>query len=678
MGYASFFILTPPCATEIIARITFWPRGFVIYPPFETPALLFSLEEIPHMMFSVRAQGFSAGRSAAICAVVFSVVLSAASLAQVSVLTHHNDLARTGQNLSETYLTPAVVNAERFGQLFTQPLDGMAVAEPLYVQNLEINGTTHNVVFVVTLHDGVYAFDADSSTAPLWYTSLINPPSVTTVPITDQGCVGHNFTEMGILGTPVIDPTTNTMYLVAKTLESGSYVFRLHALNIQNGQETFGGPTEITASYTSEGKTVTFEQQHRMNRPALLLSNGVLYIGFGNMGCKGSPPSTGWLMAYSASTLQQMAVLDVGPTQSAIPGIWLSGEGPSVDASGNVYVPTGEGLFDYNVGGLDYGDTLMKLNLSSGSFNMTDYFTPYNQAYLTTNDLDLGAGGLILLPPQPGPYPNLGVIAGKESVIYVVNLDDLGGYNSAVDNVVQEVPFNPDEETIIRGGYAYWNQNLYFGALAEGGVGVPVEMFSLSNGLLSTTPTATTARPYSFFSLFSISANNESNGILWGVGQQGTGSTLDAFNATNLAPLYISPQFNLALHFDTPMIANGKVYVTTQNSLEVMGLFNETLIAGGNKQTGEAGAPLAKPLTVKVTNAYTGAAMVGVTVSFSDGGSGGTFSNPSPVTNSQGYAATTYTLPGKAAVYKISASNSGLTTGHFTETATAPGSVVGH
>jgi hypothetical protein len=630
------------------------------------------------MMFRIRAQGFSTGRSA-VCALVFSVVLSAASLAQVSVLTHHNDGARTGQNLSETYLTPAVVNAERFGQLFTQPLDGMAVAEPLYVPNLQINGATHNVVFVVTLHDGVYAFDADSNTAPLWYTSLINPPSVTTVPIADQGCVAHNFSEMGILGTPVIDPTTNTMYLVAKTLESGSYVFRLHALNIQTGQETFGGPTVITGSYTSEGKVVTFEQQHRMNRPALLLSNGVLYIGFGNMGCKGAPPSTGWLMAYSASTLQQMAVLDVGPTQSAIPGIWLSGEGPSVDANGNVYVATGEGLFDYNVGGLDYGDTLMKLNLSGGSFDLLDYFTPYNQAYLTTNDLDLGAGGFILLPPQPGSYPDLGVIAGKQGVIYLINMDNLGGYNSAVDNVVQEVPFNADnEDEIIRGGYAYWNQNLYFGALKDGGVGVPVEMFSLSNGLLSTAPTATTTKPYSFFSMFSISANNESNGILWGVGQQGTGSTLDAFNATNLAPLYISPQFTLALHFDTPMIANGKVYVTTENSLVVMGLFNETLIAGGNKQTGQTGTTLAKPLSVKITNVYTGAVMAGVTVNFSDGGSGGTFSNPSPVTNSQGYATTTYTLPGQAAVYKITASSSGLTAAHFTETATASDSVAGH
>jgi hypothetical protein len=626
-----------------------------------------------------RAKGFSIRLLIGVaCGVLCAAALSPAGLAQVSVLTHHNDLARTGQNLSETYLTPSNVNATHFGQLFVQPLDGMAVAEPLYMQNLQINGATHNVVFVVTLHDGVYAFDADSNIAPLWYTSLINPPSVTTVPIADQGCVAHGFTEMGILGTPVIDPTNNTMYLVAKTLESGSYVFRLHALNILTGVEVPGSPTVITASYISEGKTVTFIQQHRMQRPALLLSDGVLYIGFGNMGCKGSPPSTGWLMAYSESTLQQLAVLDVGPTQAAIPGLWMSGEGPSVDSSGNVYVPTGEGLFDYNVGGLDYGDTLMKVNLSGGTFSLLDYFTPYNQAYLDANDLDLGAGGLILLPTQPGPYPNMGVIAGKEGTIYLVNLNDLGEYNPAMDQVVQEVPFNTSGDAIIRGGYAYWNQNLYFDALEDGGKGVPVEMFSLSNGLLSTEPTAMTAKPYSFFSLLSVSANGQNNGILWGVAQETAGSTLNAFNATNMDALYASPPFDVALHFDTPMIANGKVYVTTEDSVVVMGLFNLTVIAGGNDQTGVTGATLTKPLTVKVTNAYGGAVMAGVAVNFSDGGSGGTFGNPSPVTNSEGYAATTYTLPPNAGTYKITATSTGFTTPTFTETATTTGSVSEH
>jgi len=426
------------------------------------------------------AENFSTVMVCALSAFLLALVLPSSSLAQVSVLTHHNDNLRTGQNLSETYLTPSVVNATRFGELFAQPLDGMAVAEPLYVPNLLVNGTTHNVVFVVTLHDGVYAFDADNNTgnnaAPLWYTSLIDPPSVTTVPIADQGCVNHNFTEMGILGTPVIDPTTNTMYLVAKTLESGSYVFRLHALNIQTGKESTGGPVPIQASYVSNGDVVTFTEQHRMNRPALLLSNGVVYIEFGTMGCKGAPPSTGWMMAYNASNLQQLAVLDVGPTQRATPGIWMGGDGPSVDSNGNVYLATGDGLFDYDLGGLDYGSTLMKVSLNGDALSLVDYFTPYNQDYLNDNDLDLGSGGLVLLPPQSGPYPNLGVIAGKEGTIYLINQDSLGGYNPAADQVLQEIPFNASETINLNGGATYWNQNIYFGGVNDDH-GIPVQMF---------------------------------------------------------------------------------------------------------------------------------------------------------------------------------------------------------
>ena len=620
--------------------------------------------------------------ASAISAALLSLMLSGASAGQVSVLTHHNDTSRTGQNLAETYLTPAVVNTGRFGQLFTQSLDGIAVAEPLYVQNLQINGATHNVVYVVTLHDGVYAFDADSNSgsnaSPLWYTSLINPPSVTTVPIADQGCVEHGLNELGILGTPVIDPTTNTMYLVAKTLESGSYVFRLHALSILTGQEVFGGPVPIQASYiTSAGKVVTFEQQHRMNRPALLLSNGTVYIGFGTMGCKGSPPSTGWFMAYSASTLKQAAAVDMGPTQSAIPGLWMAGYGPSVDSNGNVYIATGEGLFDYNAGGLDYGDTLLKLNLENGALDLVDYFTPYNQAYLSTNDLDLGSSGVVLLPTQSGPYPNLAVIAGKQGLIYLVNQDDLGEYNPAVDQVVQEVPFNPNTEINIDGGATYWNQFVYFGGVGPDGKAIPVEAFSLTDGVLSSSPVMT-SKPYSFFSMFSISANGSENGILWGVQFKPAGASLTAFNATNLDTLYMSPLFEQTLHFVTPMIANGKVYVTTMNSLEVQGLFNESQVAGGNNQTAEVSTQLPKVLSVRVVNVYTGQVMPGVTVNFSDGGSGGTFSNPNPLSGATGYANTKYILPSAANVYKLTASAPGFTTARFTETATAPVSAVNH
>jgi hypothetical protein len=625
------------------------------------------------MKLRFRAEGFSTGLIGAICVVLVSVVLSLPSRAQVSVLTHHNDNSRTGQNLAETYLTPDVVNYNHFGALFSHPVDGIVIGQPLYVPNLQVNGATHNVVFVATLHDGVYAFDADNNTgknaSPLWYRSFINPPNVTTVPIADQGCPSNGFTELGILGTPVIDPTTNAMYLVAKTKEKGTYVHRLHALDITTGHEKFGGPRVIKASYDSGGHEVTFQDQHRMQRPALLLSNGVVYIAFGTMGCKGNPPSTGWMMAYSASNLQQLAVLDVGPTQTGLPGIWMGGAGPAVDSNGDVYVATGDGVFDYTVGGLDYGDTLLRLSLAGGSFGLADYFTPYNQADLYARDLDLGSSGLVVLPDQQGPNKHLGIIAGKQGMIYLVNRDNLGQYNSVTDQVVQEVPFDPGSEIEIMGGANYWNNLVYFG-----GQHVPVKSFSLTNGLLSTSPVATTTYSYNFSSLFSISANGEENGILWGVEQKLHRSVLNAFQATNLKPLYQSTQrdpLHGTPHLVVPTIANGKVYIGTRDNVAVMGLFAKIVHTGGDKQTGHVGTKLPKALRVTVTDAYTGKPISGVTIHFSDGGSGGSFSNPNPVTNSGGVATTNYTLPGQPGVYIITASRTGFTTAGWTETATA-------
>jgi hypothetical protein len=616
-------------------------------------------------------EGFLSGLSGTIGAVLVSVLLSSPSFAQVSVLTHHNDNSRSGQNLSETYLTPDVVNYNHFGELFSQPVDGMIIGQPLYVPNLQIQGATHNVVFVATLHDGVYAFDADSNrgnnASPLWYTSFIDPPTVTTVPIADQGCPTNGFTELGILGTPVIDPRTNTMYLVAKTKEEGNYVHRLHALDITTGQEKFGGPVVIKASYQSGSNELIFRDRHRMQRPALLLSNGVIYIAFGNMACKSSPPSTGWMMAYSASTLQQLAVLDVGPTQNSLPGIWMGGDGPSIDSNGDLYVATGDGLFDYAIGGLDYGDTLLKLNLAGNSFNLIDYFTPYNQADLYANDLDLGSSGLVILPDQQGPYPHLGIIAGKGGMIYLVNQDNLGQYNSIADQVVQELPFDPNSEVEIMGGATYWNNFVYLG-----GLHVPVEAFSLTNGLLSTSPVATTTYPYYFSSLFSISANGEENGILWGVEQLSQRSILDAFDATNLTLLYRSgprDPIDAATHLVLPTIANGKVYVGTKDDIVAMGLLAKIERSGGSNQTGQVGTQLPKPLRATVTDAYTEKPMPGTTIHFSDGESGGSFSNSDPVTNSQGVATTKYTLPSNPGVYTITASGTGFTAVGWSETA---------
>jgi hypothetical protein len=625
------------------------------------------------MKLDFRAQGFSSGLTGAICVVLVSVVLSVASLAQVSVLTHHNDNSRTGQNLVETYLTPDVVNFNQFGELFNQPVDGMVIGQPLYMPNLQINGASHNVLFVATLHDSVYAFDADSNSgnnaSPLWYTSFINPPNVTTVPMVDQGCLNNHFTELGISGTPVIDPTTNTMYLVAKTKEAGNYVHRLHALDVTTGQEKFGAPVVVKASYESNGNQVTFKDQHRMQRPALLLSNGVVYIAFGSMGCKAYPPSTGWMMAYSASNLQQLAVLDVGPTQTNLPGIWMAGDGPAVDSNGDVYVATGDGLFDYTMGGLDYGDSLLKLSLEGNSLGLVDYFTPYNQADLDVADLDLGSSGFVILPDQQGPYPHLGIIAGKQGMIYLISWDNLGQYSPIADQVVQEVPFDPNSEIEILGGATYWNNLVYFG-----GQHVPIEAFSLTDGLLSTSPVQKTTYSYNFSSLFSISANGTENGILWGVEQQSQGSSLNAFQATNLKPLYRSTArdpMHGATHLVLPTIANGKVYVGTKDNVVVMGLLAKISRSGGDKQTGKVGTQLRTALRATVTDAYSGNSMPGVTIHFVDRESGGSFSNSDPVTNNQGVATTKYTLPGEPGLYIITASSPGFTTAGWSETAIA-------
>jgi outer membrane protein assembly factor BamB len=603
--------------------------------------------------------------------VVVLLALSASSLAQVSVVTQHNDNARTGQNLSETDLTPSVVNTKHFGELFAQSVDAMVVGQPLYLPNLQINGGTHNVVFVTTLNNSVYAFDADSNTgsnaSPLWFQNFGTP-----VPIAEQGCSFIGFATVGIVGTPVIDPGTGMMYLVAKTKENGNYVHRLHALDVTTGQEKAGGPVVIQASYNSNGNQVTFTDQHHMQRAALLLSDGVLYIPFGTAGCKGYPPSTGWMMAYNANNLQQLAVLDIGPTQDALPGIWMSGFGPAADKSGDVYVATGDGLFNYDVGGLDMGDTLLRLRLGGGVFGVADYFTPYNQADLYTRDLDLGSSGLVVLPHQPGPYPNLALIAGKQGMIYLVNRDNLGQYNPIADMVVQEVPFDPSLEVPIFGGATYWNNFVYFGSRH-----FPIESFSLTNGMLSTTPVAKTAASYSTASQFSISAHGKHAGILWGVERvPNVNSILDAFQATNLKLLYSSSEnptrdpLHVASHYVLPTIANGKVYVGTTDNLVVMGLLSKIKPIAGNNQTGLVSTTLPKALKVKVKNIYTGQPMAGVTITFSDGGAGGSFSHPTAVTNDDGVAGTKYTLPAEEGVYQITASNLTFITGHFTETAT--------
>jgi hypothetical protein len=544
---------------------------------------------------------------------------SGTGYAQVSVLTYHNDVSRTGQNLNETILTPANVNQNEFGKLLSYNVDGFVVAQPLYLQNVSIpNLGSHNVVYVATLHDSVYAFDADNinpKAAPLWQISFINPAmGITSVSGADAGCTGvTHFTEHGIVGTPVIDPDSGTLYVNAKTDDNGTYVQRLHALDIGTGQEKFGGPVVIAASVPGTGdgsSTVTFNALNQMSRPGLLLLNNTIYAVFGANGCK-QVHNHGWVLAYDARTLQQTGVFNTTPNQNN-GGSWQAGSGPAADSSGNIYLETADAIFDADSGGVDFGDSILKLTPGSNGLSLADYFTPMSQALDNLNDLDLGSVGPLVLPDQPGPYPHLLIGSGKDETIYLMNRDNMGGYSPAQDQIVQEVP--PAFTRQRDGVPTYWNGMVYFEQF-----GSPVIAYSLSNGLLSTAPVTQTEVGYSGNYPSSISASGTTNGILWLVtGNSGT-FTLRAFNPTNLATeFYDSDQagtrdtLSTTAHWATPTIANGKVYVGTQTQLVIYGLLapiatpDPTSLNFASQNVGTTSAPQ----TITLTN--TGSAPLAV------------------------------------------------------------------
>jgi hypothetical protein len=490
--------------------------------------------------------------------------------------THHNDNMRTGQNLNETVLTTANVNSAKFGKLFSYAVDGYIYGEPLYVANLTLPGQGfHNVVYVTTEHDSVYAFDADGlSSTPLWQVSFINPSAgVTTVPGGDVG-IGVP-SEVGITSTPVIDPVSGTLYVEAKTKEvSGtttSYVQRLHALDITTGAEKFGGPVVIQAQVTGTapdavGGFVNFNALRENQREALLLLNGVVYVAFASHG--DNQPYHGWVLGYNATTLQQVMVFNDTPNGTE-GGFWQSGCGPAADANGNIYVISGNGSFDSGTPRTNYGESFLKL-ASNGS--VTDFFTPSSWSSLNTSDLDVGSGGTLLLPDQAGNSPHLMVSAGKEGTIYIVNRDNFGQFNSTSNNVVQSLV------KVMSGLYsspAYWQGFVYFSPDSS-----PLRAYQLTSGLLSTSPTSQSSASF-VRATPAISANGATNGILWATHWPGDTSPgiLHAYDAANLATeLYNTSQaasrdtLDVAVKFSVPTVANGKVYLGMKSSLVVMGL----------------------------------------------------------------------------------------------------------
>jgi hypothetical protein len=506
------------------------------------------------------------------------------------------DNLRTGLNANEPILTPANVNVNLFGKLASYSIEGTSDATPLYVANVNIPGKGyHNVVYVATEHDSVYAFDADGLTnTPLWSVSLINPAAgITSIPATDTDTGGNCCDlspEVGITSTPVIDPGTGTIYVVAATKEivggTATYVERLHALDITTGAEKLGGPAVIQASVSgtgdgSVGGKVNLNVLRQAQRPALLLNNGVVYFGFG--GHDDLAPYHGWVLGYNATNLQQVMAYNTTPNGGG-GGIWQSGDGLAADSTGNIYFVTGNG--DFASGSSNFGDSMLKL---SSSNTLLDYFTPHDQDAMAALDLDLGSGGVILLPDQSGPYPHEAISAGKNGTIYVVNRDNMGHYNPNNDNqIIQALVNTFPGGTFGTGNFkapVYFNGSVYFSADAD-----TIKAFKLTNGLLSTSPTSQTSLiPAYPGATLSVSANGTAAGILWAVqridkDESGGGTVapgiLHAYDATNLAvELYNSNQasgsrdnLDFSAKWAAPLVANGKVFVATEGRITVFGL----------------------------------------------------------------------------------------------------------
>jgi hypothetical protein len=509
------------------------------------------------------------------------------------MFTYHADRFRSGVNLQEFALTNSTVTSATFGKVFSRAVDGQIYAQPLYVANLTIAGARHNVVFVATEHSSVYAFEADGkTTAPFWKHSFINPSAgITTIAKPGSALISP---EISISSTPVIDPSTSTLYVAVSTSEHGSIVHRLHALSLTTGAEKFGGPIVIQGSVpgaypgVAVNGRVPFVPKQHLQRPALLLLNGNVYIAYGSNGDQ--LPYNGWLFAYSAAVsgaLHQVALFCTSPNKGAS-AIWQSGDGPAADPAGNIYVATGNGDFDLSAGGQDAGNSVLKLALQSGALVIEDYFTPSNTADLTANDLDLGAGGPILPSTQPGAAAgNLVVVGGKDGKIYLVNRDNMGKFNPSANSNVQTVPIgNPEPTNGLFATPVALGSSIYFGEANE-----PLELFTFSNGLLSTAPTAQTSNVFLYPGTSPMISTNGSSSILWaldlhayvGGTPNGTINTpgpavLHAYDGSTLQELYNSTKAGTrdkagnALKFTSPTVANGHVYVGTANELDVYGL----------------------------------------------------------------------------------------------------------
>ncbi len=502
------------------------------------------------------------------------------------ITTFHDDNARDGLNAQETALTLNNVNATQFGKIGFDAVDGLVDGEPLFAGNLNAGGKVRNVLFVATEHDSVYAFDADSGDQ-IWKSSVLGSGETTS----DSRNCGQVGPEIGITATPVLDRNAGangTIFVVGMSKDgSGNYHQRFHALDMTTGAEISGSPTEISATFpgTGDGSSngnVVFAPGQYKDRAALLLLNGNVYLGFSSH-CD-FRPYTGWVMAYSESTLKQTQVLNLTPKGSE-GSIWMSGDGIAADGAGNLFLLDANGTFDTSLDANgfpangNFGDSILKLT-TGGKLAVADYFEPFDGVAQSGADQDLGSGGEVLLPDQTdgqGVVHHLMVGGGKDSNLYVADRDSLGKFNaggSSNSNLYQE----------LRGlGPIFSTPAFFNGVLYLGTVGNPLRAFPMTNAKLAPSPSSQTAGSFGFPGTSpAVSANGTQDGIVWAV-ESSTAAVLHAYDATNLGhELYNSQQaasgrdaFGAGNKFMTPLVVNGKVYVGTPNGVAVFGLLGK-------------------------------------------------------------------------------------------------------
>ena len=514
---------------------------------------------------------------------LLSAMIGVPPACYAQVLTAQYDNFRSGADLHEKVLKPSNVNNRIFGKLFSRTVDGDVFAQPLYVPSLAIPGSgRHDVVFVATEHDSVYAFDVHGKQdIPLWKTSFVDPQQGTTTVSENDVLCPFITPEVGITPTPVIDATTGTMYVLVRTKERGTYVQKLQALDITSGKERAGSPVVIAATVPgsgagSVGGKVSFDPLKENSRAALLLVGGAVYVTWASSCDIG--PYHGWVMAYDARTLRQRAVLNTSP-DGANAGIWQSDAGPAADDEDNVYVATGNGDFNgAKNGGRNFGDSLLKLRLEGQTLVVRDYFTPFNQKEMDAKDWDLGSQGPVLLQPQAGAHPHLLVVAGKEGKLYVLDRDRLGKFHDrSASQIVQSM-----QTKDAYGAAAFWNGHVFFTDRSD-----TTRDFAIENGLL--VQKGVTAPMSSPGATPIISADRTKDSILWVVSTKEWDEThknrpaiLHAYDASDIThELYSSEQnsqrdrADMTVRFAIPTIADGHVFLGTRGRLDVYGLLKQ-------------------------------------------------------------------------------------------------------